>query len=98
MTVPQDIEHVTLNLSFAIGDDDAVMNMKQVRQVQEVLKGKEGVDSEVVVYPGAKHGFAVRGSRAQPDSQETKQAEEAENQAIVWFQRQFEQVKRGTSS
>ena len=99
VTVPQDIEKVTLNFSLATGDDDAVMDMKQVKQVQEVLKRKEeSVDSEVVIYPGAKHGFAVRASRAEPDSQETKQAEEAEKQAIAWFQRQFEKVKRGESS
>lgn len=95
VTVPQDIEGVTMNLSYAIGDDDVVMNIKQVRQVQEILMHKEDVDSEVVIYPGAKHGFAVRASRTEPDAQETKQAEEAERQAITWFQRRFEAVKRG---
>lgn len=98
VVVPQDIEGVTMNLSFAMGDDDVVMNLKQVLQAQEILARKKDVDSEVVIYPGAKHGFAVRASRTEPDAQETKQAEEAEKQAIAWFQRRFEAVKRGNTS
>ena len=82
-----------MNLSYACGDDDAVMNAGQVQQVREVLEGKEGVESEVVVYPGAKHGFAVRASRTEPDSMETRQAEEAERQAVGWFQRVFRAVR-----
>lgn len=98
VTVPGDMEAITMNLSYAIGDDDAVMNMKQVRQLQEILASKPNVDSEVVIYPGAKHGFAVRASRTEPDAQETKQAEEAEKQAIAWFQRRFEAVRSGNTS
>ena len=94
VTVPQDIADVKGNLSIAIGDDDGVMGIKQVRAAQEILADKRDVDSEVVIYPGAKHGFSIRASRAQPDSKETKQAEEAEKQAISWFQRHFEAAKR----
>ena len=89
LTIPQDIEKVTGNLSIAIGDDDVVMPLNQVKIAQQVFKDKLNVDSEVVVYPGAKHGFSVRASRAKPDSKETKQAEEAEEQAIAWFKKQF---------
>ena len=95
LSVPQDISTVKGNLSIAIGDDDGVMPMKQVRAVQKTLADKKGeVESEVVVYAGAKHGFAVRASRAGPDSRETKQAEEAEGQAVAWFRRQFEAARR----
>ena len=38
--------------------------------------------------------FRSRASRWQPDSKETKQAEEAENQALAWFRRQFDAVKQ----
>lgn len=85
--LPQDITNVARPLAIAIGDDDAVMGIKQVREAEQILKGKSEVDTEVVVYPGAKHGFSVRASRAVPDSKETQQAEEAEKQAIAWFQR-----------
>ncbi|MCJ1476743.1 hypothetical protein MMC13_005412 [Lambiella insularis] len=91
--VAQDFGNIQGNLSMAIGDDDGVMGIKQVREAQEVLRGKTNVESEVIVYPGAKHGFSIRASRAIPDSKETKQAEEAEKQAVTWFQRQFEAVK-----
>lgn len=98
VTVPQDMEGLTMNLSYAIGDNDAVMNMQQVRQLQNILARKQDVDSEVVIYPGAQHGFAVRASRTKPDSQETRQAEEAEKQAIAWFQRRFETFRAGNTS
>ncbi|KAL9611709.1 MAG: hypothetical protein Q9167_003671 [Letrouitia subvulpina] len=94
LTVPQDIVDVKRNLSIAIGDDDAVMPIKQVRVAQKILADKRGVDSEVVIYPGAKHGFSIRASRSKPDSKETKQAEEAENQAIAWFRRQFGAIEQ----
>ena len=94
VSVPQDIEHVKRNLSIAIGDDDGVMGIKQVREAEAILARKTDVESEVVVYPGAKHGFSIRASRAKPDSKETRQAEEAEKQAIAWFQRNFAAVGR----
>lgn len=87
--VPTDINNVARNLSIAIGDDDPVMGMKQVRQAKAILAGKSNIDTEVIIYPGAKHGFSIRASRAKPDSTETQQAEEAEEQAIAWFRRQF---------
>lgn len=93
VTIPQDIDAVKMPLSIANGDDDGVMSIKQVLQIKEILSRRSDLDTEVVVYPGAKHGFAVRASRAKPDSQETRQAEEAENQAIAWFQRQFKAVE-----
>jgi dienelactone hydrolase len=99
VSVPDDIANVACNLAIAIGDDDGVMGIKQVREAEAILEGKKAqVDSEVVVYPGAKHGFSIRASRAKPDSKETKQAEEAEEQAIRWFQRQFGAVKQKQAS
>ena len=94
LTIPQDIADVKRNLSIAIGDDDSVMPIKNVQAARKILADKGDVDSEVVIYPGAKHGFSIRASRWQPDSKETKQAEEAENQAIAWFRREFDAVKQ----
>ncbi|KAK4693359.1 carboxymethylenebutenolidase, partial [Lecanoromycetidae sp. Uapishka_2] len=94
LTIPQDIADVKGNLSIAIGDDDGVMGIKQFRAAQNILADKKDLDSELVIYPGAKHGFSIRASRAQPDSKQTKQAEEAEKQATSWFQRHFEGAKR----
>ncbi|KAM0288503.1 hypothetical protein ACHAO9_007149 [Fusarium lateritium] len=93
LDVVQDIGNVRRNLSIAIGDDDGVMGMKQVRQAESILASID-VEMDVVIYPGAKHGFSIRASRAEPDSKETRQAEEAEEQAITWFKRQFDIVKQ----
>lgn len=42
---------------------------------------------QVVVYPGAKHGFAVRGDRDDP--WQKQRGEEAEDQAVRWFKAWF---------
>ncbi|KAF4952918.1 hypothetical protein FSARC_12539 [Fusarium sarcochroum] len=95
--ISQDIGNVRRNLSIAIGDDDGVMGMKQVRQAESILASID-VETNVVIYPGAKHGFSIRASRAEPDSKETRQAEEAEEQAIAWFKRQFDAAKQKAGS
>lgn len=96
VNVPEDIGHVDANLSIAIGDDDGVMGIKQIQEAEKILESKTDVNSEVIIYPGAKHGFSIRASRAKPDSKETRQAEEAEKQAISWFQRRFASVKQSS--
>src|ERR1700761_5078650 len=60
--VPRDIGDVKLNLSIAIGDDDGVMGIKQIREAEKILNAKTTIDSEVIIYPGAKHGFSIRAS------------------------------------
>jgi dienelactone hydrolase len=90
VTIPQDIIDVKSNLSIAIGDDDGVLGIQQVQEAKAILQANTDIDSEVIIYPGAKHGFSIRASRAVPDSKETQQAEDAEKQAIAWFQRHFE--------
>jgi dienelactone hydrolase len=50
-------------------------------------EGVLGPRYEVVVYPGAKHGFAVRGDRADPMQRE--KGEQSEDQAVKWFRRWF---------
>lgn len=81
--IPGDIDKVMKPLSIAVGDDDTVFPIKQSRQAQQVLGDKSHIPSELVVYPGARHGFAVRASRSVPDSKETRQAGEVEEQAIA---------------
>lgn len=51
--------------------------------------GEGGSDPryEVVVYPNAKHGFAVRGDKADPMQRE--RGEKSEDQAVRWFKRWF---------
>lgn len=88
-----DFDGVQRPLSVAIGDEDDVWGMKEVEQAKAILATKSELDTEVVVYPGAKHGFSVRASRAVPDSKETRQAEEAERQSVAWFKKHFAAVQ-----
>ena len=81
--VPQDIEEIRLPYSMCIGDIDFAMPLPKVQQAAEILDGKKDVDSEVVIIPNAKHGFAVRGN---PDDRvEKEMADQAEDQMVRWF-------------
>lgn len=80
--VPTDIVGVTVPLSIAVGDVDFVMKFPDVQKSKSILE-KKSDDHEVVIYPGAKHGFAVRGDPKDPKQKEF--ADQAEEQAIAWF-------------
>lgn len=85
VSVPGDLEKVALPLSIANGDDDMMMPRAKMALVKEVL-GEKG-NCEIVEYPGAKHGFAVKG-----DPNDERQADlgmRAEDQAVGWFRRWF---------
>lgn len=62
-----------------------MMDAKAIKQLKEILNAKENTPSEVVVYPGAVHGFAVRGDIN--NEQERKQKDQAAEQTIAWFQK-----------
>ncbi|KAK6329718.1 hypothetical protein TWF696_003584 [Orbilia brochopaga] len=82
--VPHEVEAITKPVSFAVGEKDAVLPMPQVEKIKGVLsKKKDSLDSEVVVYEGAVHSFAVRGNPALPEAK--KGLEGSETQAVEWF-------------
>lgn len=82
LKLPADVETVTIPLSIAIGDVDFVMKIAEVEKARDIL-GKKGDDHEVVVYPGGKHGFAVRGDPKDPKQKQL--ADQAKEQAVRWF-------------
>ncbi|KAK6339585.1 hypothetical protein TWF718_008981 [Orbilia javanica] len=83
LQVPAEVEAVTKPISFAVGDKDIVLPMGQVEKIKGILKKKEGLESEVVVYEGMEHSFAVRGN---PAIEAAKTAlEGSETQAVEWF-------------
>jgi dienelactone hydrolase len=68
------------------------MGKEKMQTLVRILEGKNAEVGgegrhEAVVYPGAKHGFAVRGDRA--DSKQRERGEQSEEQAVRWFQRWF---------
>ena len=82
LEVPADLEAVKLPMSISVGDVDLAFKFSQVQEVQKIFERK-GRDFEIVVIPGAKHGFAIRGT--EKDEVQAKQAKQAEDQAVDWF-------------
>jgi dienelactone hydrolase len=87
LDIPTDIEAIKIPISVAVGDEDVQMKPPQIQQMKEILEGKKDGGHEVKIFPGAKHGFAVRNHP--DDKHEMECAEEAEIQAIEWFTRGF---------
>jgi dienelactone hydrolase len=84
--VPRDIEAVTLPLNVAIGDEDTYMKGPLILQMKNILERKEG-GHEVVIMPGARHGFAIRTDPN--DEVQMGFAARAEDQALAWFGKWF---------
>ncbi|KAK4171087.1 Alpha/Beta hydrolase protein [Triangularia setosa] len=85
VSVPVDIEKVRDDtpLSVANGDDDEYLGRAKMKTVVRLLRDRER--HEVVMYEGAKHGFAVRGDIGDPKQKE--RGEGSEGQAVGWFRR-----------
>ncbi|KAK3361103.1 Alpha/Beta hydrolase protein [Lasiosphaeria ovina] len=81
---PADVDKVARPASLAIGDKDMTMTMEHIALTRRAWDAKKGVvDTEVVVYPGANHGFAVRVDHFNENL--LKHYQEAEEQAVRWF-------------
>lgn len=63
----------------------SMLDSKGIAQLKEILASKGEVPSEVTVYPGAHHGFTVRGDLN--NETEKKQKEEAAEQTIAWMRK-----------
>ncbi|KAL5362078.1 Alpha/Beta hydrolase protein [Aspergillus floccosus] len=88
LDIPKDIEKISIPVSFALGEHDNVIKPTQIAQIKRILNEKEeNVSSEVKMYYGVGHGFCVRADTKLLDAD--RQATEAENQALAWFNRHF---------
>jgi dienelactone hydrolase len=87
MKFPEEWAAVKKPLSVAIGDVDMGIKIDMVKDIKGLLEKKEDVPCELTIYPGAKHGFAVRSDPK--DEGQTKSAREAEEQALAWFTKWF---------
>jgi dienelactone hydrolase len=92
ITWPIDAENVSQPMSVAIGDKDWCTSVAKVEELQKIFKSRNeaGVHTEVIMYKGAGHGFAIRYDPGNPNL--VVQAEEAQEQAISWFQQWFSQT------
>jgi dienelactone hydrolase len=85
--VPRDIEAITIPTSVAVGENDMAMGANNIQQMKGILENKKVGEHEVIIIPGAKHGFSLR---THPDDKhEVECAQQAEDQAISWFARWF---------
>ncbi|KAK0609475.1 Alpha/Beta hydrolase protein [Immersiella caudata] len=91
LTIPRDIEKVVKPLSVANGDDDSFMGRNGMTKLKEVLEAENDAAGrdvhEVVIFPGAEHGFGVRRDWIDPLQKECR--DKCEDQAVAWFRRQF---------
>ncbi|KZM22430.1 hydrolase [Ascochyta rabiei] len=78
-----DFSGIKVPYSLIIGDIDFAMKIEDVKKVSEILASDTTLASEVVVLPGARHGFAVRGNPN--DASEREMADQAEDQLVRWF-------------
>ncbi|KAK4867014.1 hypothetical protein LT330_007755 [Penicillium expansum] len=86
LDIPIEIEKILIPISFALGDKDMALKPPQIKQIQQVFENEaKSRTGEVKVYQGAGHGFCVRADLVLDDA--SKQADEAENQALAWFER-----------
>jgi dienelactone hydrolase len=87
LAIPKEITAISRPASFALGDCDEVVPTKSVERIRAGLaeKSKAMIETEVVVYEGAQHGFAIRADLAKP--MEKIQFEEVTQQAVRWFKK-----------
>jgi dienelactone hydrolase len=84
MKFPDAWDSVQKPLSLSIGDVDMALKVDAVRKIKELMEEKkEAGQHEVVIIPGAKHGFAIRANPK--DEDQVKSAGEAATQALSWF-------------
>lgn len=79
----EDFSGIKIPFSMIIGDIDFAFKLEDVKKVTDILAAETAVANEVVVVPGAQHGFAVRGNPNDPSEKE--KADQAEDQLVKWF-------------
>jgi len=89
--MPQDAEAVKIPLSVCCGDEDMAFSSEQLKMCKEILEAKDKDKFEVVIVPGAMHGFAVRGSPYEKNAIESGRL--AEQQAVDWYNKWFDKSK-----
>ncbi|KAI6781958.1 uncharacterized protein J7T54_005169 [Emericellopsis cladophorae] len=86
LDLPKDIEAMTIPTFITVGDNDAVVGAKPAVETKALVDRMEG--HEMVIEPGAKHGFSIR--MRPGDKHEMECAERAERQALEWFEKHLD--------
>jgi len=70
LAVPDEVKAVSGPVLIQVGDSDAMMPIDQVNTAKEIFAGKQ--NAEVTVFPGAVHGFSVRGDQNEQKEKDHK--------------------------
>ncbi|EMR65257.1 putative dienelactone hydrolase family protein [Eutypa lata UCREL1] len=90
LTFYDDIEKIRIPTSFAVPTTDNQMSLEQAEGTRKIIEAKpEGQKGEMRIYEGYTHGFATRLDLGKSDPEGP---EEAEDQALAWFEKHFEGV------
>ncbi|KAM0484392.1 hypothetical protein ACHAPX_001815 [Trichoderma viride] len=88
LSLPADINSLTLPVAFALADHDSNLPVEKAEDIKAIVEAKpESARGEVKVYPNCSHGFCVRVDQKFDDI--VKQADEATDQCIAWFNVHF---------
>jgi len=88
MTSRKDFESVTQPLSIAVGSLDSAYKEPAQRETKTLFESeKKDIPFEQVVYDGAFHGFAIRYDMHHDT--DVKQADQARDQLLNWFNKYF---------
>jgi hypothetical protein len=83
-----------LPLSIAAAGIHGQIPLAKVHQIKAILAktNNQGVEHEVVLFEGVRHGFAVRAD--ENEGHERESGKQAESQAVEWFTTCFELMQR----
>ncbi|KAF2231720.1 dienelactone hydrolase family protein [Viridothelium virens] len=89
LSLPVDAENVQLPLSVAAAEHDLALSKEKTEEIRRILEKKTEraePSCEMEDYPGAHHGFAIRGDEGE---EAMARMDRAKDQAINWFAKVF---------
>uniref|UniRef100_A0A383VKQ0 Dienelactone hydrolase domain-containing protein n=1 Tax=Tetradesmus obliquus TaxID=3088 RepID=A0A383VKQ0_TETOB len=89
--IPEDIQAVQVPLQFICAASDAQFPEKTRTAAQQLLQQQSPGLGRFILYPGTQHGFAVRGSKADPAVDAARQ--DALQQGIGFFKQHLAGVQ-----
>ena len=83
LAVPGDLEGISKPVSIGLGYRDRIVDEKPRGAIHDALGKKTDVETEIRIYEGAIHGFALRGDWS--NDREKEVMDEATKQGVEWF-------------
>jgi dienelactone hydrolase len=81
--LPADIEGITKPISFAVGDQDSLLDKASVDQIIDVMEKKVDLPHEIRIYENQVHGFSIRGDYS--DEKDKEAMDEVLKQGTEWL-------------